>query len=264
MNFFTTLNIPDLLGSLKWFRSIRGELLALIEESDVPYPMEVRFIHALHGSIKPSDAYILKALLEKHRTRTILEVGSFLGLSTRWLLETTSPWDARVTSVDPNIRHRIYDNPRRFLEKLNADFVPGRLEIKTAFFGNYDEGVYEDYEAFEPRLERREVDGILNSIDKIDGTWNRKFDFIFIDGNHSYRSVMDNFRNALALLGAGGSIAFHDPLTWEGVYKALEELKTSYAGRAEVTIHGRVDKFVLRYLMNLANDGIGLFTLKNT
>jgi len=243
---------------------IRKELFGLIENHYMPHPLDHRFTHAIHGSVKLTDAYVLELLLEKYRPKTILEIGSFLGFSTRWILEISYEWGAAVTAVDPNIRHRIFDNPRAFVEGLNSKFYPDALEIETAFFGDCNFDVYHDYEYYEPKRDRNHVDELLKKIGRIDGsgnTWNRKFDFIFIDGNHSYESVMNNFTNALALLNDGGCIAFHDVLTWEGVQRALNELKIEYQGKAEVNIYGKFDNLLLTTFLNKTNDGIGLFKL---
>jgi|GEM_PF-1145231 len=268
MNLFTTLNPIDLFQTIRRFNAVKTELLRLIENHDVPpYPLNDRITHALHGSINLIDAHLLKLILRKYKPKTILEIGSFLGFSTRWMLEISSEWGAAVTAVDPNIRHRIFDNPRAFVEGLNSEFYPDALEIETAFFADSGLEVYYDYEHYEPKRDRQHVDELLKNRGKIDGsgdtqnTWNRRFDFIFIDGNHAYEQVIGSVRNALPLLNQGGCIAFHDVFTWPGVQRALNELEIEYKGKAEVTVHGRLDNFVLRTFLNKKTDGIGLFRL---
>lgn len=68
-------------------------------------------------------------------------------------------------------------------------------------------------------------------------TWENKFDFIFIDGDHQYDAVKRDFEEWFSLLEIGGYIAFHDSGTvtsipadfkgWEGCIQLVEELKTS-------------------------------------
>lgn len=43
---------------------------------------------------------------------------------------------------------------------------------------------------------------------------NEQFDFIFIDGNHSYKATWDDFRGAEQKLAPGGHIGFHNCSTW--------------------------------------------------
>ena len=258
MNLSTSFNLFDVYKQLRLFRRIRKELSAIIAHAEDNHPLDLRLTHATLGSLKFTDAYILMKVLHKYKPKTILEVGSFLGFSTRWLLEVSKSWKPKVTAVDPNIRHRIYDNPRRFVEKLNCEFYPNNLEIVTGFFGHYNDNVYHDYENYEPRQNREYVNQLIKDREKIDKRWERKFDFIFIDGDHLYKSVMENFEIASELLNARGCIAFHDALSWEGVNRALKEMKAKFNQRAEVNIYGGIDKRVLK-LMDTHNDGIGLF-----
>lgn len=41
-----------------------------------------------------------------------------------------------------------------------------------------------------------------------------KFDFIFIDGNHTYTATTADFENSLNVLNEGGYIAFHNCSSW--------------------------------------------------
>ena len=64
------------------------------------------------------------------------------------------------------------------------------------------------------------------------------FDFIFIDGDHSYEGVKADFINYRPLLSRGGCIAFHDIVDTEttrrakqGVNRFWNELKSQYLGQ---------------------------------
>ena len=67
-------------------------------------------------------------------------------------------------------------------------------------------------------------------------TWQTPFDFIFIDGDHTYEAVKKDYEDWLSLIAPGGYIAFHDsaPTTingtvvfegWEGCIQLVKELK---------------------------------------
>lgn len=260
MDLITSFNPLDVYKYRGLFNGLKKELRDVIALTENKYPLDLRLGHAMEGSIKFTDAYILKQILHKYKPGTILEVGSFLGFSTRWLLEITKSWNAKVTAVDPNIRHRVFDDPRSIAESLNSRFYPDRLEIVTGFFGPYDDSVYHDYEQYEPKKERSQVDELLKHRLIIDKSWNRKFDFIFIDGDHSYKSVMNNFELASGMLNDRGSISFHDALSWMGVNEALGELKVSFHDRADVNIYGCIDRKFFKPF-NIHIDGIGLFRL---
>lgn len=69
--------------------------------------------------------------------------------------------------------------------------------------------------------------------------WNQPFDFIFIDGDHAYEAVKQDFDQWFPLLDQEGIIAFHDsaPVTsmpdafagWPGPVKLVAELKNNSA-----------------------------------
>lgn len=260
MDLVTSFNPLDVYKHYGSYNRLKKELYDLIAETENQYPLELRWSHAREGSIKFTDAYILKQILHKYKPATILEIGSFLGFSTRWLLEITKSWNAKVTAVDPNIRHRVFDDPHSILVKFNSRFYPDRLEIVCGFLGSYDDNIYYDYEHFQPKKERSQVDELLKHRLIIGKSWNRKFDFIFIDGDHSYESVMNNFEIATGLLNDGGSISFHDALSWMGVNQAVKEIKAKYHDEAEVNIYGNIDKKIFNPF-NIHIDGIGLFRL---
>jgi predicted O-methyltransferase YrrM len=253
----TILHPLQAASSYRRYRANKRELISLLLSHEAA-GQEGFMANALGGKINFPDAFILERLLKAQRPRRILEVGSFVGFSTRWLLDVSSEWNAHVTSVDPNIRHRCIDVPGAVLRQLNKRYIPERFEVVEGFFGS--PGVfYDDYENYEPRRSRTFVDEIIASRQRITGEWGERFDFIFIDGEHSYEAVQDNFAIAERLLSPGGCIAFHDPLSWTGVREALEEIRKRFAGRARVEIFGKVDALVLGRLFGKHASGIGYF-----
>ena len=56
-------------------------------------------------------------------------------------------------------------------------------------------------------------------------------DFIFIDGDHSYETVIEDIMNYSYLLKADGILSGHD-ISWPGVKKALDELYPDYKNGA--------------------------------
>lgn len=67
----------------------------------------------------------------------------------------------------------------------------------------------------------------------------QKFDIVFIDGDHNYSQVIQDYRNALKVLNEGGRIIFHDALPDSKecthnlkcgtVYKALLQIRSEHA-----------------------------------
>jgi len=104
---------------------------------------------------------VVAQMLQAAKPRTILEVGSFLGFSSRWILEISRSWGAEVVVVDAGIRHRVFDNVQEHLLAFSRAFVEqGALTVVRAFF------------AVPTLAELKDL-----------------FDFYFIDGEHSFDST---------------------------------------------------------------------------
>lgn len=240
-----------LLDDISRFVRANQFYLKTVSGIDSPYGWDVVKRHASEGRIKIIDALYLAALLRDKRPANVLEIGSFLGFSAYWILESSLPWSAKVTAVDPNIRHRVFDNPRSVVERLNSSF-DNRVTIKSAFLGSYGEGVYYDYVHYEPKKGHDEVDVLLSRIPSLEHI-EQRFDFIFIDGDHSYRATMENFRICVKSLNPGGTIVFHDAITWPDVGRVLSDLKREFGTSAYIRILGlRIPRLC---------DGLGVFQL---
>jgi predicted O-methyltransferase YrrM len=242
----------DLLAAR--YRELQEELAALVAREPAPYPREERIRQAQEGSIKLHDAILLAELLAAHPPGRILEIGGFIGFSTRWLLETSG---ARVVSIDPGIRHRLFDRPDEIRRRFNAHFLPSRLVVKRGFFSRRLGGDwYYDYEHYKPVLSRAEVDALMDSTPVLDceSLGERGFDFIFIDGDHNELAILDIFFDALPLLGGSGCIAFQDALTWPDVGRALARIALEYGGLGSVEVLGRE-------LQGCDCNGIGVYRL---
>jgi len=234
------------------YLSASTRYMEIVTAMKTSYPREAVEFHAKAGRIKLLDALFLRYLLRWREPKRILEVGSFLGFSTYWLLLNTVELGSRVTAIDPNIRHRIFESPRSYLERVTKPYRD-RLDKITAFLGDYGASAYYDYEHYEPKMSRADAQAVIDRtpvLKDIEG----RFDFVFIDGEHSYEATMSNFRSCLKSLDGNGVIAFHDALAWPGVAKTLEELKLEFAKTATVlTLGGRIPELC---------DGIGVFHLK--
>lgn len=245
------------------FLRLREEFRGIVSSADAPYSPDELIRHAYGGSVKFADCRTVAEILRRETPQRMLEVGCFLGFSSRWLLEVGTPWAMRLTSVDPNVRHRVFDEPRRFVETFNARFIPERHEVVTAFFGAHGDDV-DDYENHEPRRDREWVRALVRSRPTLDGSWERRFDAVFIDGDHSYAATVDNFRHAVRLLNPGGFLLFHDVLTWPSVRDALTDLQAEYGGAARLEVLSGLEVFehpAMRSFSQKASDGIGLFRL---
>jgi len=180
--------------------------------------------HAVDGAIKLLDALNLRELLISSKATRILEVGSYLGFSTRWILESTSNvGGARVTSLDPRVRHRIFDNLKKHVTDFSGQHLD-RLNLVDAYLSGVNIDMFlHDYLNYEPKWSRPQAIAHLESIPTIRAPFD-VFDFAFVDGDHGYQATVDNVRLVSSMMPAGGLIVVHDAISWPEVQPALETL----------------------------------------
>ena len=177
--------------------------------------------HALDGALKLVDAVFLDDQLQALRPRRILELGSFLGFSTRWILDASADWDASVVSVDPGLRHRVFDQPRRHLRQFCAG-SEHRLRLLDGCVSSKNEAMFmHDYLMYEPRLNPREALARMDVVPVLSEPFGT-FDFAFVDGDHGYDATLANVALVARMMPGGGTIVVHDAFSFPDVVPALE------------------------------------------
>jgi len=150
------------------------------------------------GSMRPEEYAILDRLVRHCRPTETLEIGMANGGSTvvicRALRETGG---VRHTAVDPFQRHPEYWASRG-LKRVQAASLDSIFELIEDF----------DFIALPRLLEQGRV-----------------FDFVLIDGWHSFDHTMIDLFYADRLLRDGGVLAVHDT-GWPAVHKACRFLET--------------------------------------
>jgi predicted O-methyltransferase YrrM len=165
-------------------------------------------------SIKPSQvkSEITKLLkmIQTYNPKLILEIGTSLG-GTLFLFSKVADTEATITSIDlpggpfgggyPEWKKPIYQS-----------FAKKGSNIKLIRANSHDLTTYEL------------VKTIYN---------NRLIDFLFIDGDHTYEGVKDDFGMYSNLVKKGGIIAIHDIVVHPAesgcnVEKFWKEIKTNY------------------------------------
>lgn len=165
------------------------------------------------GLIRPlqirSEIKRLLEIVVERNPEVILEIGTYNG-GTLFLFSHVIPWRATIISIDfPDVR----------------------------FGGGYDWWKTPLFNAFKLRgqtltLIRADSHKVetLNEVKKV--IKERKVDFIFIDGDHSYEGVRQDFEMYNPFLATNGFMAFHDIVSHVKesgceVNKYWEELKNS-------------------------------------
>jgi predicted O-methyltransferase YrrM len=128
----------------------------------------------------------------------ILEIGSWQGRSTIWLAAgARSGRSAPVVAVDPHRESR-----------LHADGEDTELALRS----NLDSaGLSDQVEVV-----------VATSRDAAEG-WTRPISLLWIDGDHAYESVKEDFLLWEKHVVDGGVVALHDTLYWDGPARVVSE-----------------------------------------
>ena len=149
---------------------------------------------------------------------SILEIGSFEGRSTCWMLENMLSDIGTISCVDP---YTNYDVDRFSFAPTTIDYSkPWASEIAAAqglFRANTDE-FKKPGQAVELRTERSFKALAQDIVDQ------KQYDFIYVDGNHVADIVLADACMAFPLLKKGGIMLFDDYL-WDHVDDHLDRCK---------------------------------------
>lgn len=134
-----------------------------------------------------SEIVRLLELLEQEKPRVVLEIGT-AGGGTLFLFAQVAASDATLISID--LADRLFGGGYHVSRKvLYEGFARNRQTIELVRASSHD------------RRTRDAVERILRG---------RAVDFLFIDGDHSYDGVRQDYLMYRELMRPGGLIAFHD------------------------------------------------------
>ena len=219
---FTTASAPSVAGREFFALQVQFER-SLSDHYEKHHAHSEMVKHAVAGSIKLLDALALRDVLMSIKPRNILEVGTFLGFSLRWILNSTASFTPKVTSLDPRVRHRIFDDVKSHV----IDFISEhshRVIFIDAYLSERNDAMFlHDYLNYQPKMDSAKAKDFLNRIPIIVEPF-ANFDFAFIDGDHSYNATLANVALVAQMMPSGGYIVVHDAISWPDVRPALEAL----------------------------------------
>lgn len=188
--------------------------------------------HAMHGSIQWDRALVIATFLHMCKPKTVLEIGSFLGLSSFFILEVTRLWNATLTSVDPNVRHRVFDRPRIIYNELVEPYNNRVITIDAFWLRSVSiESGWWDYRNRKPVLPEEEIRALIANVPTyVPESFQKNgksFDFGFIDGAHDYASVLHDFVGMSKVMNNRGCIVFDDfdEYAWPETYWAVKDIE---------------------------------------
>ena len=157
---------------------------------------------------KPA-AYHFVQFMQQMKNPVVLEIGCDVGDSSEILLKSNE--GLRLYTIDP------YDD--------YVDWNGNNLNERQKLY----EGVKERFKQYDDRF----VLYRLTSDDAVEEFEKEFFDFIFIDGLHTYDQLTKDCANYYSKLKPGGIFAGHDYTVIEGVNRAVNE----FAAKHEKQIH---------------------------
>lgn len=170
-------------------------------------PIELHAPMGVDGNVSLYELVIISLLVKARSPRGVFEIGTFDG-RTALNLSANLPDDGRVFTLDL---------PREEMQKTNLPLGDGdKLYIDKERSGARFAGTL-----WAQRITQLYGDSATFDFSPYQG----KIDFVFIDGSHAYKYVLNDSRKALGLLRDGkGTILWHDYPGWRGVADALHEL----------------------------------------
>ncbi len=175
-----------------------------------PPPVRLLAMDSVDGNVTDRELIVLNSVVSASNAKSIFEFGTFDGRTTRNLAANAGD-DGRVWTIDlpresvAELSVPIHAHERRYVDKSESGRryrgTPEAARI-TSLHGNSATFDFSEY---------------LGTMD-----------FVFVDASHAYRYVINDSLIALRLLKpAGGTIAWHDYGRWDGVTRALNDLRSN-------------------------------------
>jgi len=167
--------------------------------------------NVIDGNISIYELFIINTLVRKFAPKTVFEFGTFNGRTTLNLAANSSA-HSNIYTID--LPSQMLDSTRFKLEDIERKFIEKPLSG----------------ELFVAREESKKITQLYGDSAEFDFTsFFGGYDFVFIDGSHTYDYVLNDSKIALNLLRNNkGIILWHDygePEWWPGVTRALDELR---------------------------------------
>jgi predicted O-methyltransferase YrrM len=193
-------------------------------------PLFIRIHHNFHHIVLYWKDFVMK-----EQCKNYLEIGTHYGHSLCNMLQ--SKYESRYLAVD--LFKRFGEGKIENMEKLAND----NAEM-------FNEHGYE-YKIIKGNSQ------VKDTVDKVKDYFPDGIDLLFIDGDHSYKGITNDFNNYFPLVNKGGYIIFDDYLPYQiGNYKrpapqAINDIVKKY--KDQINDIGLVDDIVDTYKIKHAN-----------
>lgn len=188
----------------------RAELPTVAAESVAPddVPIAVRALAATDGNVTERELVILDRIVRSAQPARVFEFGTFDGRTTLNV----------AANLPPGGRVLTLDLPQAERASTAAPLDPHEL----VYVDKSESGLRYRGSGLEPAIEQLYGDSGAFDFAPYEGT----IDLVFVDASHAYEYVVNDSLHALRLLGPrGGIVLWHDYGRWDGVTRALNDLR---------------------------------------
>lgn len=182
--------------------------------------LDIREIDAVEGNVDERELVTICRLVRQASPEAVFEFGTFDGRTTL-NLAANAP-DARVHTIDlPQQTLNSSAAPLHAHETRYADKPFSGERFRSSDLASRITQLHGDSGSFD-------FSPLYDSID-----------FIFVDGSHTYEYVINDSLHAMRMLRGGrGTIVWHDYGRWDGVTRALNQLRSldpAFSGLAHIS-----------------------------
>ncbi|HEX2721737.1 MAG TPA: class I SAM-dependent methyltransferase [Gemmatimonadaceae bacterium] len=168
--------------------------------------VSIREVAGVDGNVTERELIVIARLVAATGAKNIFELGTFDGRTTLNMASNAGE-GARVFTLD--------------LPAGSADATSAALDPH--------ESKYTDKAISGTRYRGTDVEERITQLYGDSGTFDftpfrASIDFIFVDGSHAYRYVVNDSLHSLDMRSPTGIIAWHDYGRWDGVTRALNDL----------------------------------------
>lgn len=164
-------------------------------------------------SMFPTEVVVLASMVRTLKPKRLLEIGTFEGNTTINLIANAPP-DARMVTVD--LPPEWDGEYAQQVPSIHVNAAVG-VQIGRQFLDS-------------PYRDR--VTQVFEDSGTFDWTLHAPYDFILIDGCHTYEYALSDTRNALEVLRPGGVVVWHDYGMLEDVSRLVDEMSRQMLVRA--------------------------------
>ncbi len=147
------------------------------------------------GSVSPQAGELLRALIVNIAPRNVLEIGSYIGVSTIWIASAMSEYERRNKLCCIDLFQPHTDNPWCPGVELREPLNYIKNNINKCGFQNFIELYQGDSKDIIPKI-AKQIDSPI--------------DFVVIDGDHSFMGCSSDFDLVEPFVSLGGYMLFHD------------------------------------------------------